>query len=227
MKTSDQINEIASALAKFQLEVKPALKDSKNPFFKSNYADLASVFEAIRKPMFDNNLSVSQLPEMSEKWGPVLTTRIMHKSGQWLEGSVGVFMTKEDPQAHASAVTYTKRIALVAALGLSTTDDDAEAAMGRPEQKPQPKAIVPNLAPSAPVVNKATTLGIAESCSKCQGAMIYTKAKNAWYCQTAKETDFKEKGHDYLQQSQMDDRKRALAGEQTVDQSWPQEEFPR
>ena len=210
MKTSDQINEIASALAKFQLEVKPALKDSKNPFFKSNYADLASVFEAIRKPMFDNNLSVSQLPEMSEKWGPVLTTRIMHKSGQWLEGSVGVFMTKEDPQAHASAVTYTKRIALVAALGLSTTDDDAEAAMGRGKEDVKPGPALINHAPS--ISERHTTVS-SDICSSCGGELRKSK-KGAYYCVNFSD---KSRKHDYLTEELYQNRVRALS---------PQDQMP-
>jgi len=219
MKTSEQINELAAALAKFQLEVKPALKDSKNPFFKSNYADLSSVFEVIRKPMFDNGLSVSQLPEMSEKWGPVLTTRIMHKSGQWLEGSVGVFMTKEDPQSHASAVTYTKRIALVASLGLSTTDDDAEAAMGRP-QEPTQKPSIPTQEHSVkgPVKNLAPQ-SEAEICSACGGELRFSEKKKVFYCANFAD---KSRKHDYLTQELMDNRKKMISQPQLND--WPSDE---
>ena len=62
---SEQINELGAALAKAQGLIEGAKKDSANPFFKSKYADLASVWEACRKHLSDNGLSVTQCPQVS------------------------------------------------------------------------------------------------------------------------------------------------------------------
>jgi hypothetical protein len=63
MTTSESINEIAAALAKAQSEMGGAVKDSANPFFKSKYADLSSVWDACRGPLTKNGLSVVQFPK--------------------------------------------------------------------------------------------------------------------------------------------------------------------
>lgn len=86
MKTSDQINELATALAKAQAEIEGAAKDANNPFFKSKYADLASVIGAL-KPMAKYGLSFIQGFADSKT---ELITRLMHSSGQWVESSYPV-----------------------------------------------------------------------------------------------------------------------------------------
>ena len=85
MNTSEQINELAGALAKAQGTIKSAVKDAENPHFRSKYADLASVWDACRKALTDNGLSVIQAPrgvvtEMG--WTVEVETRLMHSSGQ-------------------------------------------------------------------------------------------------------------------------------------------------
>ena len=132
MNKSDQINHLAAALCKAQAEMGGAVKDAKNPFFKSSYADLTSVIKAIKEPFANNGLSYSQLPVTSEGGGGVgVTTILMHSSGQWLESEFYLPLAKKDPQGGGSAITYARRYALQAIAGIPTADDDAEAAMMR------------------------------------------------------------------------------------------------
>lgn len=130
MEQSEQINELAAALAKTQGQITGALKDSSNPFFKSKYADLASCWDACRKPLSDNGLAVIQVTEVTE--GQLfLVTEIAHASGQWMRGRLPVKTIKDDPQGQGSGLTYARRYALAAIVGLAQIDDDAEAAHGR------------------------------------------------------------------------------------------------
>jgi len=150
MTTSEQINEIATALAAAQGEMGGAIKDSANPFFKSKYADLASVWEACRAPLSKHGLSVVQFPkteysglpepyEWTSKQGEKrygvrvvcivsVLTRLTHKSGQWMEDVVSTMLPTGDPQSVGSAITYLRRYALQSVAGVAPEDDDGEAA---------------------------------------------------------------------------------------------------
>ena len=132
MNSSSEINELASALCKAQAQMGGAVKDSANPFFKSNYADLTSIIKAIKQPFSDNGLSYTQFPINDESCVGVVTM-LMHTSGQWLQQEYVLPMTKRDPQAAGSAITYARRYALQSMAGIPTADDDAEAAMMRGE----------------------------------------------------------------------------------------------
>jgi len=134
MKSSESINELATALCKAQGEMGGAVKDSANPFFKSSYADLTSVIKAIKQPFADNGLSYTQFPVSSEN-GVGVSTRLMHISGQWLEMDYTLPTVKKDPQAAGSAITYARRYALQSIAGIPTADDDAESAMLRGDNK--------------------------------------------------------------------------------------------
>jgi len=129
MKTSQDINEIAAALAAAQGEMTGAKKGADNPFFKSRYSDLASVVEAISKPFSTHGLSYFQSVATTETGMISVSTRIMHKSGQWIESDPLLMPpVKNDPQAFGSAVTYGKRYSLQAAAGVPSVDDDGNAA---------------------------------------------------------------------------------------------------
>ena len=134
MKSSDAINELANALCNAQSQMGGAVKDSANPFFKSSYADLTSVIKAIKQPFADNGLSYSQFPVSNEN-GMGVCTRLMHVSGQWLEGQFTLPVVKRDPQAASSSLTYARRVSLSAIAGIPTADDDAESAMLRGDDK--------------------------------------------------------------------------------------------
>jgi len=127
---SEQINELAAALAKAQASITGALKDSANPFFKSKYADLASCWDACRKQLTDNGLSVIQTTDIVADTVVVRTT-LAHSSGQWISGILPVKAKDDGPQAQGSGITYARRYALAAMVGLAQIDDDAEAAQGR------------------------------------------------------------------------------------------------
>lgn len=134
---SEQIDKLATALAKAQAEIKGAVKDSANPFFKSNYADLQSVWDAIREPLSKNGLAVIQTTEAATPEHLELVTTLVHSSGQWIEGRFPIIALKRDPQAIGSATSYARRYSLAAIVGVYQTDDDAEAAQARaPNAKP-------------------------------------------------------------------------------------------
>lgn len=127
---SEQINELATALSKAQGEITGALKDSSNPFFKSKYADLASCWDACRKQLASNGLSVIQTTDVLDGIVVVRTT-LAHSSGQWIRGSLPVKTKDDSPQAQGSGITYARRYALAAIVGLAQIDDDGEAAQAR------------------------------------------------------------------------------------------------
>ena len=128
MKTSDQIAAIADALSKAQAEMTGAKKDKSNPFFRSTYADLSAVMEAISKPFAAHGLSFAQSPGFVNGMIEV-QTRIMHSSGEWIEGSCVLPPTKSDAQGYGSAITYAKRYGLQAMAGIPSIDDDGNAAV--------------------------------------------------------------------------------------------------
>lgn len=130
MQTSDALNELATALSKAQGEITGALKDSANPFFKSRYSDLASCWDACRAALSKNGLSVTQFP-MTEGTESYLVTHLLHTSGQWMRSSL-ILKSKDDTsQAMGSAITYARRYALCAVVGVAQVDDDGNAASGR------------------------------------------------------------------------------------------------
>ena len=130
MERSETINELATALAVAQGTIEGAVKDSANPFFKSKYADLASVWDAIRAPLSANGLSVMQLPS-AEGAKVTITTLLAHKSGQWIQSALTMTAKEDTPQAVGSAITYARRYALQSIAGVAPEDDDGEGAQGR------------------------------------------------------------------------------------------------
>jgi hypothetical protein len=133
MNKSDQINELATALSKAQAEISGALKDSKNPFFKSNYADLQSVWDACRIPLTKNNLCVMQLSDTIEN-SVVVETVLAHSSGQWISSQLKMLPEKNTPQAIGSCISYARRYSLASMVGVYQTDDDAEGTKKQGEQ---------------------------------------------------------------------------------------------
>lgn len=129
MRTSDTIIEIAKAMNAAQIAMKPAIKDSTNPHFKSKYSDLASVMESIREPIGKAGLSVWQDATLDDQ-GVSVTTRIVHQSGEWVEfGPLTIPLGKKDAHGVGSAISYAKRYGLCAALGVVSDDDDGNAAV--------------------------------------------------------------------------------------------------
>lgn len=136
MNQSESITDLATALCLAQAEMGGAIKDSNNPFFKSSYADLTSVIKAIKEPFAKYGLSFVQLPVTSAGGNGVgVSTMLMHKSGQWLQGEYLLPMDKVTPQGAGSAITYARRYALQSLVGIPSVDDDSELAMYRNEDK--------------------------------------------------------------------------------------------
>lgn len=123
MNQSDNIAELASALSKAQSEIQGAKKDCANPFFKSKYADLSSVWDACRDPLTRNGLSVIQTT--GERDGnQYLYTMLAHSSGQWIRSELKVIVGKPDIQALGSSLTYCRRYSLAMIAGVCPEDDD-------------------------------------------------------------------------------------------------------
>lgn len=137
MNKSDTIGELAKALSKVQGQLKPALKDSQNPFFRSTYADLNSVWDACRDLLSTNGLAVAQVNLPAES-GVIIETILMHESGEYLSGELYLPLAKHDPQGVGSAITYGRRYALAAMIGIvSDVDDDGNHASQPTQQKQQ------------------------------------------------------------------------------------------
>lgn len=127
MTTSNDIDQIATACAKAQDALKPALKESTNPAYKAKYADLASVISAVRV-YAQHGVAIFQDVVLADG-GAAVTTRLCHSSGQWIEfGPLAVPVMKHDAHGVGSATSYAKRYALSAAALLATEDDDGNAA---------------------------------------------------------------------------------------------------
>lgn len=127
---SEQINELAAALAAAQGEITGALKDSSNPFFKSKYADLAACWDACRAALSKHGLCVMQ-PTIDKDGQVYVVTTLAHSSGQWVRGWLPVRTKDDSAQGQGSGLTYARRYALAGMVGLAQIDDDAEAAQGR------------------------------------------------------------------------------------------------
>jgi ERF superfamily len=137
IETSTDMNELAPALAKAQAAMEGAKKDSANPFFKSKYADLASVWDAARIPLTNNGLSVVQTASTTNDDTGVtvhISTMLLHASGQFIRDTISVKPKENSPQGVGSAITYLRRYALAAIAGVAPEDDDGNAASGRASQ---------------------------------------------------------------------------------------------
>lgn len=137
MPQSESIKELATALSKVQGQLTFAKKDSANPFFKSTYADLESVWDSCREALAKNGLAVIQMPGNFFEGRMWLITRLVHSSGEWIEQEMSVPVNKPDAQGAGSALTYMRRYALAAFVGIVQADDDGNAAA-------QPKAPIQN-----------------------------------------------------------------------------------
>lgn len=132
MNRSETIGAIAKALAKAQGAIKPAAKSAENPFFKSSYADLPAIVEACRVELAKNDIAYSQATSY-EADTVILETILLHGSGEWISGTYPIKPVKSDPQSMGSAMTYARRYALAAMVGVvaEAEDDDGNAASDR------------------------------------------------------------------------------------------------
>lgn len=122
---SDQTyqNEYSDALVKAIGELQNVAKTAANPYFKSKYAPLDSIIEATRPVLLKHGLAISQTPVFQEGCAGVATT-ILHKSGYSTTSTLLLPMKDQSPQGVGSAITYARRYALAAVLGIASEDDD-------------------------------------------------------------------------------------------------------
>jgi hypothetical protein len=138
-RRSDSIAALAAALSKAQGEIEAAKKDSENPYFKSHYADLASVWDVIRKPFSEAGLAVMQFPRSTripsvkpdeDDSGLVeVETVLAHSSGEWVSETLAMPVANYTAHGVGAAITYGRRYALISFAGVSAEDDDGNGAV--------------------------------------------------------------------------------------------------
>ena len=184
MKQSESIKELAAALSKVQGQLTFAKKDNANPFFKSKYADLASVWESCRTLLSENGLSIIQFPsgyrtdihKVNDKDTAEhlmsLMTIITHESGEWMSQEMTVPVTKADAQGAGSCITYMRRYSLAAVVGVYQDDDDGNSASS-PKESLAPKERPAIL--TAEELNKINELAIDTATDISNIAKFYGK----------------------------------------------------
>ncbi len=133
IRSSDQINEIAEAIAKAQAELENVERGGTNPHFRSRYAQLGAVLDEVRPKFAKHGVAILQHAVNGAGSTVGIVTRLAHSSGQWIESSLYVAPTKFDAQGAGSVISYLRRYALMAVAGIGPDDDDGEAAVGRPQ----------------------------------------------------------------------------------------------
>jgi hypothetical protein len=130
---SAEIKDLAMAIVAAQAMMKPAIKDSTNPFFKSKYADLSSVWTALQ-PFNASGIAITQHPMESPAGHITIDTQLTHNgTGQWMRSRLTMPVAKNDPQGFGSAITYARRYALGCMTGLVTEEDDDGNAASKPK----------------------------------------------------------------------------------------------
>ena len=154
MRTSEAIDQLATALAAAQAEMPNASLNRANPFYNSRYADLSAIREASLPALTKHGLSIVQTPYLTDE-GLILMSRLLHKSGQWIEGEWPI--PHGTPQAMGSQLTYGRRYLWSGQAGVTADDDDdANAAETAAKAKPKVKGV-------AEVGLETKTLGKRES----------------------------------------------------------------
>jgi hypothetical protein len=136
--TSPTIAELAKALSAAQGEVEGAVKGKANPAFRSKYADLAAVWDACREALTKHGLAVVQSPGPCADGRMEMTTMLAHASGEWMRGTLTIPLGKADAHGYGSAVTYSRRFALAAFVGVAPEDDDGNAAAASAPKREAP-----------------------------------------------------------------------------------------
>jgi hypothetical protein len=182
-RRSLRLDALFAALSKAQGQFKNPEKTGENPHYHSGYATLDVVLDAIKEGCKANGLAVIQMP-VNQRNEVAVVTLLGHSSGQWIESTLAVLPGKPDAQGTGSVITYLRRYALMALLGIAaTTDDDAEAGVNRPESGAQP----------APRMNLAAD----RACPQCGkvGSLILNRSTRQWVCWRSKggcESSFEE-----------------------------------
>lgn len=135
---------IAEALAAAQAELTDPAKDSINPHFKSKYADLATILKTVRPVLSRHGIAVTQTTGITDSGAVILITALMWRN-ESIVGRYPVAPVKADPKGYGSAMTYARRYALQAIVGVAADDDDDGNAASAPK-------------PSAPRIDETSEL---------------------------------------------------------------------
>lgn len=140
---SESVAKLAAALAKAQGEMGGAVKDAANPAFKSKYATLEAVIDAVKPALSANGIAYVQAPgEVGEAGVPITTVLVHGESGEWMRSTLTVPLgNRRDAQGVGSAISYGRRYSLMSVLGIAAEDDDGNAASegGNGRSKPPEK----------------------------------------------------------------------------------------
>lgn len=119
----NELDKLAPALVALQADLTPVAKSASNPFFKSSYAPLPEVMEAVQPLLAKHKLAVTQF--LSNIDGiSAMRTILLHESGQYIEDVQPLLLVKNDPQSQGSATTYARRYGLMSVLGVVADEDD-------------------------------------------------------------------------------------------------------
>lgn len=168
MEKSETIGKLTLALSKVQSKLRPAKENSKNPFFKSSYADLGSVWDSVRQLLADNELSIIQMP--TDVGG--LTTILSHSSGEFISSTMYI-PSKEDAHGVGSAISYARRYALASFVGVVTGDDDGNGAVEKPTIRG--KQSVATISKSKPKLNDSQYKGMMKAIEDGKGSVVEQK----------------------------------------------------
>ena len=137
------VKNIAKALLTAQRNIGAAVKDAKNPFFKSNYATLGSVMEACKDALNNAGIVVTQ-PVVSDTTGEYVETQLIHaESGETLTSRMRL-LTPKNMQDYGSAISYARRYSLQSLMFIPSEDDDgslASATIKAPPVKQETKPV--------------------------------------------------------------------------------------
>lgn len=128
--SSESIKEISAALVEASEEIGGVVKGSNNPFFKSKYADLASIIELVKAPLEKQGIVILQPIRTDEHGNAYLETKLLHGSGEFISSFMPLDISGKE-QALGSRITYFRRYQLQSLLSIPAIDDDGEMAMQR------------------------------------------------------------------------------------------------
>lgn len=132
IKRSESQKALVPALIEWQKNMPSIIKDAKNPHFGNKFASLGTLVHNSAPVLAEYGLVVTQFPSVGTDDTPTLVTTLWHVSGEWIEAEMALVMAKSDPQGQGSALTYARRYAYCAVLGIvADEDDDAERAVNR------------------------------------------------------------------------------------------------
>jgi hypothetical protein len=190
MSQSELINELAAALSKAQGEMQAAIKDKVNPFYKTSYADLGSIWDAARPVLSKYGLCIMQTTELNnERNQTIMVTTLAHTSGQWIKSYLPLNPAKNDSQGVGAAITYLRRYSLSALIGVvCDNDDDGETASGRGRYNNNTPPKEPNEPPKESIAPINERLGKTEIIALTTLIQNLDEESNKSFCEWLKKT---------------------------------------